>query len=87
MQAALWIDEDGKPRAEGAISTDNQVAGTYIHGVFDHTEACTAWLKWAGLASPATFDYAQVKENELNRLADNLEAHLDWDKLAAYLPD
>lgn len=29
---------------------DNQVAGTYVHGLFGSPEASTAWLKWAGLA-------------------------------------
>ncbi len=44
---ALWID-DGKARAEGAISADNQVAGACLHGLFNRTDVCDAWLKWAG---------------------------------------
>jgi len=86
-QPALWIeDDDGTTRAEGAISLDKQIAGTYMHGLFDHSEACAAWLQWAGLEAPTAFDYAQVKEDELNRLADSLEEHLDWTKLAAHIP-
>jgi adenosylcobyric acid synthase len=54
--------------------------------LFDDAEACAAWLQWAGLETPEVFDYAQVKEDEINRLADSLEAHLDWGKLADYLP-
>ena len=74
---------DGK--AEGAISADNQIAGTYLHGLFDHTESTAAWLKWAGFnAEAAAFDYAKVREASLNRLADCLEQHLDWEKLSAY---
>lgn len=46
---ALWIDEDGNARAEGAISADKQIAGTCLHGLFHHAEACNAWLTWAGL--------------------------------------
>ena len=74
---------NGKP--EGAISADNQIAGTYLHGLFDHSEACAAWLQWAGLQSVQAFDYAQLRENELNRLADCVEQHLDWAKLSTYL--
>jgi adenosylcobyric acid synthase len=74
---------NGEP--EGAISADNQIAGTYLHGLFDHPEACAAWLKWAGLQTVQTFDYAQLRENELNRLADCVEQHLDWEKLSTYL--
>ncbi len=80
---ALMID--GKP--EGAISEDNQIAGTYVHGLFDHAESCAAWLAWAGLKEPQPFDYEALKESELNRLADCVENHLDWTKLADYLPD
>lgn len=71
---------DGRP--EGAISADNQIAGTYLHGLFDHSEATSAWLKWAGLSIETTeFDYAELREASLNRLADCLEQHLNWEQL------
>ncbi|HEX5539007.1 MAG TPA: cobyric acid synthase, partial [Methylophilaceae bacterium] len=79
---ALYID--GKP--EGALSGDQQIAGTYLHGLFDHAESLAAWLKWAGLAdADSSFDYAELRERELERLADAVEQHLDWAKLAPYL--
>ncbi|MBW8902230.1 MAG: cobyric acid synthase, partial [Massilia sp.] len=40
---------DGRP--EGACSDDGQVLGTYLHGLFDHADACAALLRWAGLHS------------------------------------
>ncbi len=49
-QPVLMIVDGESLRPEGAMSVDNQVAGTYVHGLFDSPEACTAWLKWAGLA-------------------------------------
>ncbi|MES2182740.1 MAG: cobyric acid synthase [Pseudomonadota bacterium] len=74
----------GQP--EGAVSQDNQIAGTYLHGLFDHAESCAAWLNWAGLENTdTTFDYQQLREAGLERLADCLEQHLDWNKLNAYL--
>lgn len=79
---ALWIE--GKP--EGAISADQQVAGTYIHGLFDHSESCAAWLAWAGLKESKSFDYMQVQENSINLLADCLEQYLDWAKINQALP-
>lgn len=76
---------DGAP--EGALSEDNQIAGTYLHGLFDHAESCAAWLQWAGLASGGPeFDYEQLREEGLDRLADSVEQHLDWSKLKVYLP-
>ena len=78
---ALYLED--KP--EGAISADNQIAGTYLHGLFDHAESTAAWLNWAGFnAEAAAFDYAKIREASLNRLADCLEQHLDWEKLSAY---
>lgn len=73
---------NGQP--EGAISQDEQIAGTYLHGLFDHAESCAAWLAWAGLdqASVADFNYEQLREAELERLADCVEQYLDWDTLA-----
>lgn len=83
---ALQIHEPDGDRSEGAISEDGLVAGTYVHGLFDHPESCLAWLKWAGLETVTDFDYRQIREQEIDRLADILDVHLDWDKLAAYLP-
>jgi adenosylcobyric acid synthase len=72
---------NGQP--EGAISQDNHIAGTYVHGLFDHAESCAAWLTWAGLGNTeAQFDYEQLREAGLERLADCVEQHLDWDRLA-----
>jgi adenosylcobyric acid synthase len=78
---ALCIE--GQP--EGAISEDGQVVGTYVHGLFDHPQSCAAWLAWAGLIEPVAFDYEVLREQGLNRLADCLEVHLDWQKLNAHL--
>lgn len=78
---------NGQP--EGAISSDNQIAGTYLHGLFDHAESCAAWLAWAGLnaVQHVDYEYEALKASELNRLADAVEKHLDWTTLADYLPN
>ena len=72
-------------RFDGAISGDGQVLGTYLHGLFDHPEACQALLKRLGLASAAPVDYLAHREQALERLADTLEAHLDIDAILAML--
>ena len=74
----------GQP--EGAMSADDQIAGTYVHGLFDQAEALAAWLAWAGKPEVQTFDYEQLRAAELERLADCVEQHLDWQQLRAYLP-
>lgn len=67
--------DDG--RSDGAISTDDNILATYLHGVFEMPESLAALLQWAGLRSPQVFDYHAVREQNLERLADTLEAHLD----------
>jgi adenosylcobyric acid synthase len=57
-------------RAEGARSPDGQILGTYLHGLFDTPQACTALLRWAGLDSEHTVDTAALREASLDRLAD-----------------
>jgi adenosylcobyric acid synthase len=66
---------------EGAVSEDGAIAGTYLHGLFDHAEACAMLLAWAGLQKTEPFDYIVRREAGLNRLADALEAHLDWTRI------
>lgn len=67
---------------EGAISADNQIAGTYVHGIFDQPAACEALLLWAGLNnSDQAVDYQQHRLEQLDRLADQVEQCLDTDWL------
>lgn len=62
---------------DGAVSADNQIAGTYFHGLFDEKSACDALLQWAGLDAPASLDYIDLREKEINRLAECMETYLD----------
>jgi adenosylcobyric acid synthase len=77
QQPALLLESG----PEGALSPDGRIAGTYLHGLFDHPEACAAWLHWAGLQGDAGFDYRELREQGLDRLADAVEQHLDWARL------
>lgn len=71
-------------RQDGCVSADANIAGTYIHGLFDRRRASQTLLAWAGLNSTATVDLNQIREQQLDRLADCLESHLDTDFLAAF---
>ncbi|MEB0139072.1 MULTISPECIES: cobyric acid synthase [unclassified Undibacterium] len=57
-------------QAEGVRSADDLLLGTYLHGLFDHPEACAALLAWAGLQSEVTPDLAALREHSINRVAD-----------------
>ena len=73
-------------RSDGAISADGQILGTYCHGLFDHPQALSALLGWAGAQAVASVDFAARREADLDRLADSVEAALRWDKLREWLP-
>lgn len=70
-------------RSDGVVSDDDQILCTYLHGVFDHHEACDALLKWAGLDAEAAVDYQALRQREIDRVAAMLEEEIDFDALAA----
>lgn len=80
LNGAVRLD-DG--RLDGGLSADGQVLGTYLHGLFESSEACAALLHWAGLGEVQTVDYHALRERDIERLADLLEQHLDTAKLRA----
>ncbi|NQY27372.1 MAG: cobyric acid synthase [Piscirickettsiaceae bacterium] len=62
---------------EGAISDDGQVLGSYVHGIFEQSEACSAILKWAGLHDFEPIDYHALREADIDRLADMIDTYID----------
>ncbi|GIU43214.1 cobyric acid synthase [Shewanella sairae] len=73
-------DNQQAPTApEGMLSSDGQILGSYVHGLFDSPAACQLILKWAGMQQAEMVDVNQVREQQLERLADVLEKHLDLD--------
>ena len=66
---------------DGAISDDNQIMGTYLHGLFDQTTALSSLLKWTGLKEVSHFNYAALREEELDRLAEEMQQHIDIELL------
>lgn len=75
LQRPLATLSDG--RDDGAISVDDRIAATYLHGLFDAPGACAALLRWAGLADAQPLDRAALREQALDSLADAVERHLD----------
>ena len=78
--------EDGEDRFDdGALSVDGQVMGTYLHGLFDQSEMLAHWLGWAGMNQIEDFDYFAFRNNQIDRLADAVEAELPLDTLLQLL--
>lgn len=78
--AHAWLDIDG--RGEGAASSNGQIKGCYLHGLFSADAFRQAYLTSLG-AAPAPFDYEDSIEKTLDALADHLEAHMDVDAILA----
>ena len=68
-------------RKDGALGMENQVFGTYLHGIFEEPDACGAILHWAGLRETKGCDFARMREDGINRVADAIEQHLDLKQL------
>ncbi|RBP90971.1 adenosylcobyric acid synthase (glutamine-hydrolysing) [Rhodobacter sp. 140A] len=62
--------------AEGAISADGRVSGSYLHGLFAADDFRAAFLGGLGIAASGR-GYEAGVEAALEALADHVEAHLD----------
>jgi len=66
-------------RYDGCVSAGGRVWGTYLHGVFDNPSFRRGWLGslgWRGSGEEGR-NLAEMRESELERLAETFEAHLD----------
>lgn len=80
------VDNDkGDSYHEGIYSVDEKILGTYLHGLFDQADSTNALLQWAGLSSNASVDLNDIREQQLDRLANTLEEHLTDDFLSVLL--
>ena len=66
--------------AEGAVSPNGRVVGTYIHGLFADDRQRSAWLLRLAAGGAAIF-YDRLIDETLDRLTAHLEAHIAVDRL------
>ncbi len=77
--------------ADGAVSADGLIAGSYIHGLFDHGEFTRLWLnrlrqsKGLPPLEPDVFDYQQYKQGQFDLLANELRSALNIDAITALM--
>jgi adenosylcobyric acid synthase len=70
--------------SDGVISDDNQILGTYLHGIFDDKSACDELLSWAGLETQSSLDYQSERQKQIDRIADMLEEKFDLDLIEKF---
>ena len=75
-----YFEQEGALVHDGAISDDNQILGTYLHGLFDSADATQKILKWVGVELDSLVAMDELRERELERLAREVETvlNMDW---------
>ncbi|MEW5704113.1 MAG: cobyric acid synthase [Pseudomonadota bacterium] len=74
-----WFELAGE--AEGAVSADGKIFGTYLHGLFTSDDFRHAFLHRLRPRAPSGVHYERQVEATLDRLADHLEATLAIERL------
>lgn len=85
LEQGLVQFEDGT--LDGAVALEGQCLGTYLHGLFDQEAALTAILQWAGLQQAQRVDYAAVREQQIDRLAQSACENMDLAALRQRVSD
>jgi len=78
-------DQHGGFYNDGVISSDNQIIGTYLHGLFETRETTEAILSWVTGKKENAQDWNTIRELELDRLADMLEENMDIENILSMI--
>jgi len=70
---------------DGAVSADGRIWGSYLHGIFDNDELRRAVLAPLRHGAADRTLPAYDLENEIERLANHLETHLDLQQILDWL--
>ncbi|HIG64558.1 MAG TPA: cobyric acid synthase [Methyloprofundus sp.] len=62
---------------EGSMSEDQQILGTYMHGVFDCPEACSSLLQWAEAKSIQPIDLEALSEEGIELMASTVKQYMN----------
>lgn len=80
------LDEDDN-KIDGAVNADQNVLGTYLHGIFDNEEFSKTIIsnikKQKGIqdVDDIEFDYEKFKKSEYDKLEKHFRTHLDLEKV------
>ena len=61
---------------EGCLSQDQQILGTYLHGLFDTPDTCTALLNWAGATNVQVVDFEVLSEQGIELMAATVKRYM-----------
>jgi adenosylcobyric acid synthase len=70
---------------QGAISEDQQIAGCYLHGIFDQARAIDALALWCEVTIENSQNLDEIQEQAIEKLADVCQQHMDLNKIEQIL--
>ncbi len=73
---------------DGAVSLDGRIAGTYLHGLFRNDAFRRALLRslgWRDPGAPVSESVVSRREQEFDRLAEVVRAHVDIARVRGFL--
>ena len=68
-------------KVDGAVSSCNQIMGTYLHGLFESPQVTSLICEWVNQSTVESVDFEFIKDNAINTIADAIEEHMHLDKL------
>ncbi|MBU2892168.1 cobyric acid synthase [Colwellia sp. D2M02] len=71
----------------GTLSADEQIAGCYLHGLFDQPQALQLFMLWLNFEVSLAPSIEVIEEEAINRVANACRAHLDMNKVEKILAD
>ena len=86
VRQLMQLCKNGQYTADGAVSDNGQVFGTYLHGLFDSdafTRALVNGLRERKglMALDSDFHYAHYKAQQFDILAESMRQHIDIEKI------
>ncbi|WP_033076923.1 cobyric acid synthase [Thalassotalea sp. ND16A] len=79
QQVNALISINGKD--EGYVSADQQIIGSYWHGIFDTPSALKLIMQWAGAILGESKSFKQQQNIAIDKLADAIAVDLDFNKI------
>jgi len=79
------FDVDGEP--QGLLSEDAQIAGCYLHGLFDEPKALQLFMLWLGFDIAKAPSIDTLEEQAIERVSQACQTHLDMVKVQQIVDD
>ncbi len=73
---AIYVKGEAQLIPDGARSQDDQIFGTYLHGLFDQKEALIKIITWAGTTIETKLSRGEERDLEIERLASCVQTNL-----------